>query len=57
MSCKYERLKDIVIRSSIKVYSIHFLNNHLYSILKLREEPKIIYKLTHLHMVDWYIRK
>ncbi len=52
VSCECERLKYIVIEGSIKVYSMHVINNHLYSILKLREELKNIYKLTHLHMVD-----
>ena len=54
MSCKCERLKNIVIRGSVKVYSMHFINNHLYSILKLGEESKNIYKLTHLYMVGRY---
>ncbi len=52
MSCGCGGLKYIVIRRSVKVYSIHIINNHLYSILKLREESKNMYKLMHLPMVD-----
>ncbi len=55
MSCGYDRLKNIVISGdSIKVYNMHIINNYLYSILKLREELKNVFKLTHLHLVDWY---
>ncbi len=52
MSYGYKGLKYIVIRGSVKVYSIYVINNHLYSILKLREETKNMYKLTHLYMMD-----
>ncbi len=55
MSCGCKELKNIIInKGSIKVYSIHIINNHLYSILKLCEESKNMYKLTYLHMVDQY---
>ena len=54
MSCGYKRLKNIVIRGSIKVKSMHVINNHLYSILKLREESENVYKLMYSYMVDWY---
>ncbi len=55
MSCGYEELKNIIIsRGSITIYSIHIINNYLYSILKLCEESKNRYKLTHLHIVDCY---
>ncbi len=52
MSCECEGLKYIIIKNSVKVYNIHVINNYLYSILKLCEESKNMYKLTHLHMVD-----
>ena len=52
MSCGYEGLKNIVISDSIKVYSMHVINNHLYSILKLRKKSKNLYKLTNSYIVD-----
>lgn len=55
VSCGCKGLKNIVIGVSIKVYSMYIINNHLYSILKPRQESKNMYKLTHLHIVDWYI--
>ncbi len=55
MSCGCEGLKNFIIsRGSIKIYSMYVINNHLYSILKLCEESKNIYKLIYLYMVDWY---
>lgn len=52
---KKELKKNIVIRSSIKVYNMS-QNNYLYSILKLREKSKIMYKLKHFYsIVDQYI--
>ncbi len=56
MSCGYaERFKNIVIIGSVKVYNMHIINNHLYSILKLRyEKSRNMYKLMYSHIVDWY---